>query len=342
MSTISTSDDPAFIINVGDSFYWCGIQNVSDYQVNTDWIEPFSHPSLSRLAWYSALGNHEYGYNVSAQLDLANKYKNWIMDDRYYTRRVLLSGSTYATFIVLDTSPCVSAYRSSSRSGWDPCGSDYPTCSLDSGNDDFEVSTILRNDDFFFESFRCMHPSLDFVRTPLAFNSQGPCEFHDNIMTQSCTTQYDWFKKTIAAVSSDDWLFIIGHHALDEVDEEDFVTPAQEHGFSMYYNGHTHTLNAYQVDDKNVYITSGAGSMVDTADQHSGSVLERLHSVAGNSRASKSVGHTYQTLFNQVVAGFAHSTFSSDFTTLETSLVNFEGKAVYSVTVNKAGEIQKS
>jgi hypothetical protein len=147
MATVATSDKPAFIVNVGDNFYWCGIQNTSDFQVKTDWIEPFAHESLDKLTWYSALGNHEYGYNVSAQLDLAKKYKNWVMDDRYYTKRILLGGSTYATFIILDTSPCVSAYRSTSNSGWDPCGSETPTCSLDSGHDDFEVRI-----DVFFSS----------------------------------------------------------------------------------------------------------------------------------------------------------------------------------------------
>jgi len=59
----SVSESSAFVLNLGDSFYWCGIQNTSDFQVNTDFIEPYKD---IKLDWYGVLGNHEYGYNVSA------------------------------------------------------------------------------------------------------------------------------------------------------------------------------------------------------------------------------------------------------------------------------------
>jgi hypothetical protein len=157
-------------------------------------------------------------------------------------------------------------------------------------------------------------------------------------MTQSCTEQYEWYTKALAAVPADDWLIIVGHHPLDQLDEEDFVTPTQAHGFAIYYNGHVHTLAAGQIDDKNVYITSGAGSMVQTADQSHESVHERLMSSAGQT-VSSSYGHTSQTLFNEVVAGFAQSTFSSDFTTLQTTLISTSGKHVYTVTVDRSGAI---
>eukprot|EP00658_Telonema_sp_P-2_P009033 TRINITY_DN13416_c0_g1_i3.p1 TRINITY_DN13416_c0_g1~~TRINITY_DN13416_c0_g1_i3.p1 ORF type:complete len:105 (-),score=40.51 TRINITY_DN13416_c0_g1_i3:39-353(-) len=70
--------------------------------------------------------------------------------DRYYTKRVQLSGSHSATLIFLDSSPCVNEYRSTQQGGWDPCGSEYPTCSLSGGKDDFE----------------------------------GPCLFHEQIVAQ--------------------------------------------------------------------------------------------------------------------------------------------------------------
>merc|ERR550537_2133709 len=85
-----------FVVNTGDNFYWCGIQNTSDFQVATDWVNTYADPSL-QVPWYGVLGNHEYGYNVSAQVALGEIYQNWIMDDRYYSRRVQLDGSHYAT-----------------------------------------------------------------------------------------------------------------------------------------------------------------------------------------------------------------------------------------------------
>ena len=51
-------------------------------------------------------------------------------------------------------------YRADSNAGWDPCSSEYPTCSLDSNDDDFE----------------------------------GECQFHDNILSQDCATQLTWLE----------------------------------------------------------------------------------------------------------------------------------------------------
>ena len=114
-----------------------------------DFEEPYSATALSKIPWYGVLGNHEYGYNVSAVLEYANVNAAWVMDDRYYTRRVEIGDTgSYVSFVFIDSSPCVSDYRSSSDEYWDPCGADFPTCSLTDDDDDFE----------------------------------GPCKFHDNIV----------------------------------------------------------------------------------------------------------------------------------------------------------------
>ena len=91
--------------------------------------------------------NHEYGYNVDAQIELANIYTNWIMDSRYYTRRITVdeTSGTYISFIFLDTSPCISGYRSSDPANWDPCMTEYPTCSISNTDDDFEVRRYPRH-----------------------------------------------------------------------------------------------------------------------------------------------------------------------------------------------------
>ena len=112
-------------------FYYCGIQNTSDYQIAEDFTKPYGTYSSLNVPWYGVLGNHEYGYDVDAQIALSQESlaPKWVMDDRYFTRRVSLGGgAAHATLLMLDTSPCVSAYRASDASGWDPCGSDFPTC----------------------------------------------------------------------------------------------------------------------------------------------------------------------------------------------------------------------
>jgi hypothetical protein len=53
MMKIALSASPHFLLNLGDSFYWCGIQNTSDYQINVDYIKPYN--SLE-LPFYGVLG----------------------------------------------------------------------------------------------------------------------------------------------------------------------------------------------------------------------------------------------------------------------------------------------
>lgn len=119
MSVYVEKYKPKLVLNTGDNFYYCGIQNKSDPQISEDYVNLFGNISLP---WYNALGNHDYGFNPAAQLELNQTIPQWIMDNRYYHRRVILS-STDSTIdsktntniplniIVLDTNPCVNDYR---------------------------------------------------------------------------------------------------------------------------------------------------------------------------------------------------------------------------------------
>lgn len=268
-----------------------------------DYTEPYADQAL-QVPWLSVLGNHEYGYNSTAQLDLANILPNWVMDDRYYTRRVELDAAsgTHASFIMLDSSPCVPAYRSNSSSGWDPCGSMYPTCSPGASDDDFE----------------------------------GECFFHENILAQNCQDQYAWFKTALAAVPDGDWLFVVGHHPIDEISEEDFTTVLQEAPyFSMYLNGHAHLLNQYTIDGDGIYLTTGAGSMVDTDDQHD--AIRDAKAEVG-AEGVEAYGHTYKVAWTQTVAGFTRHTFNAAYTQLTTEFVTADGDVVHSFVSDKAGK----
>ena len=52
MAITATEIDPAFIVNTGDNFYWCGIQNSTDPQINVDFELPYAAPSLENLEWF--------------------------------------------------------------------------------------------------------------------------------------------------------------------------------------------------------------------------------------------------------------------------------------------------
>jgi len=302
-STVEKSD-AQFLVNTGDSFYWCGIQNTSDFQVQTDFIGPYSKHQVLGFKWYGVLGNHEYGYNVSAVLDLTNTLPNWILPERYYTKRVLVSDGVYISFIFIDSSPCVSEYRASSKAGWDPCGSQYPTCSLHSNKSD---------------------------------NFEGPCRFHENIMDQDCSKQLTWFKAALSNVPKDDWLIVVGHHPIDEMDVEDFTAALQSHGFDLYINGHAHTLTHYAVDGGSAYITTGAGAMVATHDQvpDTPAKLRTYNKVTGLAVEDNVHGHSYQAIWNQKIPGFTLHTFLNDFKQLRTDFITYKGNIPHSFVVTK-------
>lgn len=261
-----------------------GVWNTSDPQFATDFENVYTQQSLM-VKWYSILGNHDYGFNPDAQIQYQSPNANrWVMDARYYTRRVLISGTQYVTFIFLDTNPCVSAYRADDPSGWDPCGSSYP--------------------------------------------SPADCQFHKNILAQSCTTQYNWLKETVAAIPKGDWIIAAGHHVANEIDVEDMISVLTGAGMDLYLNGHAHTLTYYTLDGAGSYVTTGAGCMVkidsDGEEQH-------------NHPALATNTHTVNEVWNQKVAGFTTHQFSEDLQSLTTSFIDYQGNNLYSFTVKKGG-----
>jgi hypothetical protein len=125
MQSYVKANTPRLVLNTGDNFYYCGIQNGSDPQINEDFVGLFGS---IQLPWYSILGNHDYGFNPDAQLWLNQTIPTWVMDGRYYHRRADLNNGLVLNVIALDTNPCVADYRGEDRAKWDPCGIQYPTC----------------------------------------------------------------------------------------------------------------------------------------------------------------------------------------------------------------------
>lgn len=215
-----SNNAPKLVLNPGDNFYYCGIQNGSDPQITTDFIKLFGS---IHVPWYNALGNHDYGFNPDAQVWLNETIPTWIMDARYYHRRIELAPSMTLNVIVLDTNPCVSDYRGNDRAKWDPCGLQYPVCQ------------------------------------PIA----EKCRFHENILKQDCKAQLQWFNQTLETIdSANEWVFVVGHHKANEIDVENFQELLSDDRVHLYINGHAHNLEHYSIDNNPKYITTGAGGMV--------------------------------------------------------------------------------
>ena len=293
----SGSDDGsvAFILNTGDNFYYCGIQNTSDPQISEDYTSLFGGMGVP---WYHSLGNHDYGFSPEAQLLLNETIPEWIMDDRYYHRRVTLSRSAEANaeasilvnIIVLDTNPCVRDYRGTDRQFWDPCGTEYPDCS------------------------------------PIA----EPCRFHENILLQDCDTQLSWAKNVFASIPEGEWIFVVGHHKAEEVNVADFQTTILDNPrVHLYLNGHNHNLEHYSVNGQAKYMTTGAGGMVIIGDNRKSGFHE---SFPRHRNTTKTV---VKSLWSKVVTGFTSHVFKNNGTMLTTEFWDIkQNKSIYSFDVH--------
>jgi tartrate-resistant acid phosphatase type 5 len=111
-SQISKERDYFAVLNTGDNFYECGITSTNDSQITTNFINVFNPTK----PWIGVLGNHDYGYNPQAQVDLTNSQQYWYIPKRYYKKNI----DTIDLFM-LDTSPCISDYRKNKMKHWNPC-----------------------------------------------------------------------------------------------------------------------------------------------------------------------------------------------------------------------------
>ena len=305
MKIYASEYKPKLVLNTGDNFYYCGIHNTSDPQVGADYVELFGNIGLP---WYNTLGNHDYGFNPDAQLALNETIPTWIMDARYYHKRVVLDANTdtntdttnnesvILNIIVLDTNPCIADYRGDDRAKWDPCSIQYPTCA------------------------------------PM----EGECMFHQNIIQQDCKAQLDWFNATLSSINArnnKEWVFVLGHHKADEIDVEDFQDILNSSGVHLYLNGHNHNLEHYSIDGQAKYMTTGAGGMVII-----GGV--KLHKTSPN--FAKWHNHTHdhdhdhqvKSVWSKVITGFTSHTFMEKGTKVKTEYWDTNQNMLYDFTIS--------
>lgn len=125
------AEGASFVINVGDNHYYAGVTAVDDPLWTTNFEAVYTSPNLY-IPWFSVLGNHDYGINPQAQVDYHSPAGDrWQMPARYFTQRfevgVRDNGKMkHATFVFLDTSPCVSSYRGDDPDGYTPPPSKAP------------------------------------------------------------------------------------------------------------------------------------------------------------------------------------------------------------------------
>mmetsp|Transcript_98032 Transcript_98032/g.247388 ORF Transcript_98032/g.247388 Transcript_98032/m.247388 type:complete len:356 (+) Transcript_98032:57-1124(+) len=158
----------------------------------------------------------------------------------------------------------------------------------------------------------------------------GECHFHEHIVAQDCSAQLAWFQRTLESISDDDWVIAVGHHEADKIDVEDFTKVMLAGKVSLYLNGHTHALKHYRINSQADidFFTTGAGCMVHTHDQDV---------CLGATCASNEDLERYKVdeLFYQAISGFTAHTFSEDFSTLTTKVLDVSGNVLHSFVTAK-------
>ena len=291
---------PAFVINTGDSFYYCGIENTSDPQISEDYLNLFQG-KLAQVPWYSALGNHDYGFSPDAQLELNKVIPAWVMDARYYWRPIAVTPTIGINLIVLDTNPCIRDYRSPDPVKWDPCGTEFPTCAPQTGE----------------------------------------CRFHENIIAQECAPQLEWFKTVLDQIHQNQiqiqnqnwWTIVVGHHPANEINDDtnnasttttdSFQSLLDRDDVHLYINGHVHSLEHYAINNQAKYVTTGAASMV------------LKNEFVNNKKKPKKSNTTTTKVWSKTVTGYTLHKFVSDVTLVTEYLDSYTNELIYSFSIDK-------
>lgn len=114
MAKYADANPPEFVVSTGDNFYEMGIKSVDDPLVKSCFDDVYNAPSL-QIPWYITFGNHDYGYNAKAQLDLSKVNKRWKFNTSYYSIDEELSDGTKIQLLFVDTNPFIENYKTVSE-----------------------------------------------------------------------------------------------------------------------------------------------------------------------------------------------------------------------------------
>ena len=299
LSTSAADLNAQFLVNVGDNFYYYGVNSTEDPQWQGTFESVYTASSLS-IPWYSILGNHDYGFNPDAQLQYKSPNNDrWVMPSRYYTKRVQIGTSgKYISFIFLDASPCQAIYRSSDSSGWDPCGGSYP------GPADckFNANVLAQDCGKQLTWLKSVVPNIPVGDWKIAA-SHAPFDELDveDLTSILQTAKFD--------------MYLNGHvHNLAQysLDNDGGTYIQSGAGCMVEIKAALKQLNDYP--NKKII------------DKH----MEYRENVT-----KTGVGHSYHQIWDNKIAGFTTHTFSSDYSKLTTTYVDNNGNKIHTVITTR-------
>lgn len=108
MSQVALDCGVKFYVTGGDNFQISGVQSTHDPLWMSSFENIYTHPS-SHYEWYPALGNHDHGGNIQAQIDYSKISRRWEMPANYYTI-VKNREDVSVRLVIIDTHPLVMAF----------------------------------------------------------------------------------------------------------------------------------------------------------------------------------------------------------------------------------------
>lgn len=120
MKDRASRNEPQFIVNVGDNFYWGGIERTcgtpmdeisytAHHQFDQVFEQIYTGPGLDGKLWLSVLGNHDWGgrqFNNGWDQQIAYTWAStrWVMPAPYYAAHVEFPGKAFsADFFMIDS-----------------------------------------------------------------------------------------------------------------------------------------------------------------------------------------------------------------------------------------------
>jgi metallophosphoesterase superfamily enzyme len=108
MGEVADDCSVRFIVTGGDNFQTAGVQSVQDPLWWTSFENIYKQES-TLVDWYPALGNHDHGGNIQAQIDYSNISRRWKMPASYYTLVKTRDGVSIR-LVILDTYSMVEGF----------------------------------------------------------------------------------------------------------------------------------------------------------------------------------------------------------------------------------------
>eukprot|EP01084_Bolivina_argentea_P286273 491066_1 len=86
LSTISKYHNISGIIALGDNMYPAGVINEYSHRFNDTFENVYTHTNLQEINWYFTTGNHDYGGNITGEVEYTKHSTRWKFPSLYYTK----------------------------------------------------------------------------------------------------------------------------------------------------------------------------------------------------------------------------------------------------------------